>query len=48
MTLLEALVAYGVSKGVLVGDGQDSFRDRAHAPDLHRGWHSYGIVPVLA
>lgn len=27
MTLLEALVAYGVIKDVLVGDGEDSFRD---------------------
>lgn len=27
MTLLEALVAYGVSKGVLAGDGVDTYRD---------------------
>lgn len=27
MTLLEALVQYGVTQGVLVGDGVDSFRD---------------------
>ena len=27
MTLLEALIEYGVANGVLVGDGEDSFRD---------------------
>ena len=27
MTLLRALIEYGVSNGVLVGDGEDSYRD---------------------
>ena len=27
MTLLEALIEYGVAKGKLLGDGEDSFRD---------------------
>jgi hypothetical protein len=27
MTLLEALIEYGVSQNILVGDGEDSFRD---------------------
>lgn len=34
MTLLESLVHYCVSKGVLIGDGEDSFRDfMPEAPD---------------
>lgn len=47
MTLLEALVAYGVSKGVLVGDGQDSFRDfMPEKPDYAIVFHEYAGDPV--
>lgn len=47
MTLLEALVAYGVSKGVLVGDGEDSFRDfMPEAPDNVIVFHEYAGDPL--
>ena len=48
MKLLEALVAYGVSKGVLVGDGDDSFRD--FSPELPNNvvvFHEYAGDPVV-
>ena len=42
MTLLEALVAYGVANGVLVGDGVDSFRDfMPDTPDNVVVFHEY-------
>lgn len=47
MTLLEALVAYGVAKGVLVGDGEDSFRDfMPEIPDNVVVFHEYAGSPV--
>lgn len=47
MTLLEALVAYGVAKGVLVGDGVDSFRDfMPEAPDNVIVFHEYAGDPI--
>lgn len=47
MTLLEALVTYGVAKGVLVGDGEDSFRDfMPEAPDNVIVFHEYAGDPV--
>jgi len=47
MTLLEALVAYGVTKGVLVGDGEDSFRDfMPEAPDNVIVFHEYAGDPL--
>lgn len=42
MTLLEILVKYGVAKGVLVGDGEDSFRDfMPDVPDNVVVFHEY-------
>ena len=42
MSLLEALVAYGVAKGVLIGDGIDSFRDfTPPSPDTVVVFHEY-------
>lgn len=47
MNLLEALVAYGVAKGVLVGDGEDSFRDfMPEVPDNVVVFHEYTGSPV--
>ena len=47
MSLLEALVAYCVSKGALVGDGEDSFRDfMPEAPDDVVVFHEYTGSPV--
>lgn len=47
MTLLESLVAYGVAKGVLVGDGEDSFRDfMPEVPDAVVVFHEYSGSPV--
>ena len=47
MTLLETLVEYGVSKGVLVGDGEDSFRDfMPEVPDHVVVFHEYAGSPV--
>lgn len=47
MTLLEALVSYGVAKGVLVGDGVDSFRDfMPDTPDNIIVFHEYQGSPV--
>jgi len=47
MTLLESLVTYGISKGVLVGDGDDSFRDfMPEAPDSVVVFHEYAGSPV--
>lgn len=47
MTLLECLVTYGVSKGVLVGDGIDSFRDfMPDTPDNVVVFHEYAGDPV--
>ena len=46
MTLLEALIEYGVSKGVLVGDGRDSFRDfMPEKPDRVVVFHEYAGDP---
>lgn len=47
MSLLECLIAYCVSKGVLVGDGEDSFRD--FMPDVPNHvvvFHEYAGQPV--
>ena len=42
MTLLELLIEYAVSKGVLVGDGEDSFRDfMPEVPDYVVVFHEY-------
>lgn len=47
MTLLEALIAYCVSKGILVGDGTDSFRDfMPDTPDNVVVFHEYAGDPV--
>lgn len=47
MTLLEALIAYGVSKNVLIGDGDDSFRDfTPPTPDSVVVFHEYAGDPV--
>lgn len=47
MSLLEALVKYGVSNGVLVGDGEDSFRDfMPETPDAIVVFHEYSGSPV--
>lgn len=46
MTLLEALIEYGVSKGVPVGDGRDSFRDfTPEKPDNVIVFHEYAGDP---
>lgn len=47
MTLLEALIEYCVSKSVLVGDGEDSFRDfTPEAPDNVVVFHEYAGDPA--
>lgn len=47
MSLLEALISYCVSKGVLVGDGEDSFRDfMPEAPDNVVVFHEYAGEPT--
>lgn len=47
MTLLELLVSYGVAKGVLVGDGIDTFRDfMPPAPDSIVVFYEYAGDPV--
>lgn len=47
MSLLEILVAYGVSNGVLVGDGEDSFRDfTPETPDAVVVFHEYTGDPT--
>lgn len=47
MTLLESLITYGVAKGVLVGDGIDSFRDfMPEAPDNVVVFHEYAGDPI--
>ena len=47
MTLLEALVSYGVANGILVGDGVDSFRDfMPDMPDNVVVFHEYQGSPV--
>ena len=47
MTLLEVLVSYGVSKGLLVGDGEDSYRDfMPEVPDNIVVFHEYAGDPV--
>jgi hypothetical protein len=49
--LLLSLIEYGVSKGVLVGDGEDSYRDfMPEVPDNVVVFHEYAgqpIVPVI-
>ena len=47
MSLLEYLIAYCVSKGALVGDGVDSFRDfTPPLPDTVTVFHEYAGDPV--
>jgi hypothetical protein len=47
MTLLECLVSYGVTKGVLLGDGIDSFRDfTPPSPDSCVVFHEYSGDPI--
>lgn len=47
MTLLEALIQYGVTQGVLVGDGVDSFRDfTPPSPDNVVVFHEYAGDPT--
>lgn len=47
MTLLEALIAYCVDSGILVGDGEDSFRDfMPEVPDAVVVFHEYSGDPV--
>lgn len=47
MTLLEALIAYSVANGVLVGDSVDSFRDfTPPSPDSVVVFHEYSGDPV--
>lgn len=46
MSLLLALIEYGVSKGVLVGDGEDSYRDfMPEVPDSVTVFHEYAGQP---
>lgn len=43
MTLLEDIVAYFVSEGLVVGDGVDTFRDfKPESPDNIVSLHEYG------
>lgn len=45
--LLLSLIEYGVSKGVLVGDGEDSYRDfMPEVPDSIVVFHEYAGQPV--
>lgn len=47
MSLLEVLIEYCVSNGVLVGDGEDSFRDfMPETPDAVVVFHEYAGGPV--
>lgn len=47
MNLLECLVAYCVSNGVIVGDGEDAFRDfTPPLPDAVVVFHEYAGDPV--
>lgn len=47
MSLLLALIEYGVSKGVLVGDGKDSYRDfMPELPDTAVTFAEYAGNPV--
>lgn len=47
MTLLEVLVAYCTAKGVVAGDGEDTFRDfTPHSPDSIVAFHEYGGDPI--
>ena len=47
MSLLESLISYGVSKGILIGDGEDSFRDfMPEAPDAVVVFAEYAGNPV--
>lgn len=47
MTLLEALVQYGVTKGVLEGDGVDTYRDfMPETPDDVVAFAEYAGKPV--
>ena len=47
MSLLEALVAYCVAKGILIGDGEDAFRDyMPEAPDDVVVFHEYRGDPI--
>ena len=47
MTLLEALISYGVSHGLLTGDGEDSFRDfMPEEPDNIVVFAEYAGEPV--
>ena len=47
MSLLECLVAYCVTKGILVGDGEDAFRDfTPEQPDNIVVFHEYSGDPV--
>lgn len=47
MTLLELLVAYCVNNGVLVGDGEDAFRDyMPEVPDTLVAFHEYSGAPI--
>lgn len=47
MSLLEYLILYGVNKGVLMGDGVDSFRDfTPPSPDSVVVFHEYAGDPV--
>lgn len=46
MTLLEALIEYGVANGALVGDGEDSYRDfMPEVPDTVVVFHEYAGQP---
>lgn len=48
MSLLLALIEYGVSNGVLVGDGEDSYRDfTPEVPDAVTTFIEYSSNPVL-
>lgn len=48
MSLLLLLIEYGVSKGVLVGDGEDSFRDFVpESPDNIAVFSEYNGAPLL-
>lgn len=47
MTLLQALIEYGVSRGALAGDGEDSFRDfMPESPDTVVVFAEYAGDPV--
>lgn len=47
MSLLELLIEYCVAKGVLAGDGEDSFRDfMPESPDAIAVFHEYSGSPL--